>query len=252
MSWINDRSPIAYSSSASSPPCTTLPSWNHVATPRAGAHSRCGGNEEGTFPTQRAIAEGERLIELSEEKRLCYVAMTRVKMHLVLTWRREVSFFSGATFKTKDADRTRFLDILVSKQGAAPGRGGPTPSTQAKRRNLSSLKNNVTGKSSVIGSMTKREIHTEASRLLASEDKSWGSWEPSSQKKMIRQIPSIELKSPTSGVDQRPKLNSDQTRNRPIQNGIDRRQVITSQQSPSHPNYINSRRRGPIASQTTQ
>ena len=241
MSWINDRSPIAYSSSASSPPCTTpLASWNHVATPRAGAHSRCEGNKEGTFPTQRAIAKGERSIELSEEKRICYVAMTRV------------SFFSGATFKTKHADRSRFLDILVSKQGAAPGRGGPTPSAQAERRNLSSLKNNVTGKSSVIGSMTKREIHTEASRLLASEDKSWGNWEPSSQKKMIRQIPSIELKSPTNGVDQRPKLNSDQTRNRPIQNGVDRRQVITSPQSPSHPNYINSSRGGPIASQTTQ
>ena len=184
MLWINDRSPIAYSSSASSLPCTTLASWNHVATPRAGAHSRCEGNEEGTFPTQRAIAEGERSIELSEEKRLCYVAMTRAKTHLVLTWRREVSFFSGATFKTKDADRSRFLDILVSKQGATPGKGGTTPGAQAERRNRS-LKNNVTGKSSVVGSMTKREIHTEASRLLASEDKSWGNWEPSSQKKMI-------------------------------------------------------------------
>jgi DNA helicase-2/ATP-dependent DNA helicase PcrA len=209
------------------------------------------GNEEGTFPTQRAIAEGERSIELSEEKRLCYVAMTRAKTHLVLTWRREVSFFSGATFKTKDADRSRFLDILVSKQGAAPGKGVTTPGAQAERRNRS-LKKNFTGKSSVVGSMTKREIHTEASRLLASEDKSWGIWEPSSQKKMIRQIPSIELNSPANGVDQRPKLNSDQTRSRPIQNGIDRRQVITSPQSPSRPNYINSSRGGPIASQTTQ
>ncbi len=35
------------------------------------------GNEEGTFPTQKAIAEGEKSIELSEERRLCYVAMTR-------------------------------------------------------------------------------------------------------------------------------------------------------------------------------
>ena len=40
------------------------------------------GNEEGTFPTQRSIAEGEGSIELSEERRLCYVAMTRAKVCL--------------------------------------------------------------------------------------------------------------------------------------------------------------------------
>ena len=73
------------------------------------------GNEEGTFPTQKAIGEGEGSIELSEERRLCYVAMTRAKTHLVLTWRREVSYFAGNSIKTKDADRSRFLNILVSK-----------------------------------------------------------------------------------------------------------------------------------------
>ncbi|KAL3768470.1 hypothetical protein ACHAW5_000367 [Stephanodiscus triporus] len=187
------------------------------------------GNEEGTFPTQRSIAEGERSIELSEERRLCYVAMTRAKTHLVLTWRREVSFFSGAIFKSKDAVRSRFLDVLVSKQGTVPGKGGSHPSTQDKSNNLSFK--NGTSRSGNVGSMTKREMHTEAKRLLASEGKSWGSWNPSSQKKTIRQIPSIALKSPANGVDQRPKLVLDQTRILSVRDSIDRRKVLTSPQS---------------------
>jgi hypothetical protein len=162
------------------------------------------------FPMQRAIAEGKRSIELSKERCLCYVAMTRAKTHLVLMWRREVLYFSGATFKSKDAIRSCFLDILVSKQGAAPGKGGMNPGAQARSGNLS-LRNG-TRKCGAAGPMTKREMHTEANRLLGSEDKSWGSWDPSSQKKKIRQIPSIKLKSPTNGADQRPKPNSDQTR----------------------------------------
>lgn len=71
------------------------------------------GNEDGTIPTQKAIGQvgrlkilfcflrpnisnyyimqGEDSVELAEERRLCYVAMTRARTHLVMTWRREVS-----------------------------------------------------------------------------------------------------------------------------------------------------------------
>jgi len=74
------------------------------------------GNEEGTFPTQRAISEGEGSVELEEERRLCYVAMTRAKTHLILTWRREVMTFYGQGFKVIEPQRSRFLDDLMSSK----------------------------------------------------------------------------------------------------------------------------------------
>ena len=80
------------------------------------------GNEEGTFPTQRSISEGDGSVELDEERRLCYVAMTRAKTHLVLTWRREVMTFFGQGFKIIDCERSRFLDRLVAN-GTKKGKG---------------------------------------------------------------------------------------------------------------------------------
>ncbi len=74
------------------------------------------GNEESTFPNQRAIMEGEGSVELGEERRLCYVAMTRAKTHLIMTWRKEVLSFFGQGFNVKKTDRSRFLDALVSKK----------------------------------------------------------------------------------------------------------------------------------------
>ena len=74
------------------------------------------GNEESTFPTQRAIMEGEGSIELDEERRLAYVAMTRAKTHLIMTWRKEVTTFFGQGFKVNKVERSRFLDALVAKK----------------------------------------------------------------------------------------------------------------------------------------
>ena len=68
----------------------------------------------------------------------------------MLTWRREVSYFAGSTFKSRDADRSRFLDILVSK----PSKGGRTKPAREGRSQLQS--------------MSKRELHSEANRWLAS------------------------------------------------------------------------------------
>ena len=69
------------------------------------------GNEDGTLPSQRSIGEGS----LDEERRLCYVAMTRAKNLLVMTWRKEVSIFQGMDFITMKKSRSRFLDVLVDK-----------------------------------------------------------------------------------------------------------------------------------------
>ena len=75
------------------------------------------GTEDGTLPTKMAIMEGEDSVALDEEKRLCYVAMTRAKTHLIMTWRREVAAFNGKTFTSVKASRSRFLDILVGDSG---------------------------------------------------------------------------------------------------------------------------------------
>ena len=78
------------------------------------------GNEEGTFPTQRAIAAGKGSIELEEERRLCFVAMTRAKTNLILTWRKSVDVFrgQGGGVSTISTDRSRFLNALVNSKGS--------------------------------------------------------------------------------------------------------------------------------------
>jgi DNA helicase-2/ATP-dependent DNA helicase PcrA len=75
------------------------------------------GNEDGTFPTSQALQEGSGSVVLEEERRLCYVAMTRAKTELFMTWRREVNIFTPDGVRTVDKDRSRFLDVLVSSKG---------------------------------------------------------------------------------------------------------------------------------------
>lgn len=103
------------------------------------------GNEDGTLPTRQAITEGEDSIVMDEEKRLCYVAMTRAKTNLILTWRREVSVFNGNTFNTISTSRSRFLDVLVTKSGKnrAANKKKSTPGTKVGRRSASTSVNTL-------------------------------------------------------------------------------------------------------------
>lgn len=58
-----------------------------------------------------------------EEKRLCYVAMTRAKTELVMSWRQEVPVFTADGSRTVTKKRSRFLDVLLSKeQGSSYGK----------------------------------------------------------------------------------------------------------------------------------
>jgi DNA helicase II / ATP-dependent DNA helicase PcrA len=82
------------------------------------------GNEDGTFPTSQAIQEGEGSVTLEEEKRLCYVAMTRAKTELMMTWRKEVKMFTANGVRTVERKRSRFLDILVGKKTITKGDAG--------------------------------------------------------------------------------------------------------------------------------
>jgi len=178
------------------------------------------GNEEGTFPTQKAIGQGEGSIELSEERRLCYVAMTRAKTHLVLTWRREVAYFAGNAFKTKDADRSRFLNVLVSKpDGKATISTVPKIKSIADNRSVSKQKAPVGTRMIHCEAIQNRGVssskpavsppsHTDvkiwdkceparqvksiqSSSRAPTEHKNWDNWEPTQQRKPIQQKPSI-------------------------------------------------------------
>lgn len=75
------------------------------------------GLEDGTLPCTPALKDAAQE-KLEEERRLCYVAMTRAKTHLILSWRKEVRVYSdmtssGPTIVT--TSRSRFLDPLVAK-----------------------------------------------------------------------------------------------------------------------------------------
>jgi ATP-dependent exoDNAse (exonuclease V) beta subunit len=116
------------------------------------------GNEEGTLPSGRALQEGEGSIALEEEKRLCYVAMTRAKTQLVLTWRKEVTNFASWSDdgpRTAAKDRSRFLDALVSKKSKAGDSTGPK-SKQAKARDSDQLLRQRRGSATTAGSQPRR------------------------------------------------------------------------------------------------
>lgn len=63
------------------------------------------GLEEGVFPHSRALGDDA---ELEEERRLCYVGMTRAREALYLTYARRRSQFGQANFNA----RSRFIDDL--------------------------------------------------------------------------------------------------------------------------------------------
>jgi DNA helicase-2/ATP-dependent DNA helicase PcrA len=62
------------------------------------------GCEEGAFPHMRALEEGGE----EEERRLCYVGITRARRHLYMTWARERRLFGRAEHNLP----SRFVDEL--------------------------------------------------------------------------------------------------------------------------------------------
>ncbi len=80
------------------------------------------GCEDGMFPHSRALDEGEE----EEERRLCYVGITRARERLYMTGARTRRIFGGQAEPTVPS---RFLDELpaqlVHHQGSAPGHSQP-------------------------------------------------------------------------------------------------------------------------------
>jgi DNA helicase II / ATP-dependent DNA helicase PcrA len=77
------------------------------------------GCEEGAFPHMRALEEGGE----EEERRLCYVAITRARQRLYMTWARERRLFGRAERNLP----SRFVDELpaelTERHSSAPGGG---------------------------------------------------------------------------------------------------------------------------------
>ncbi len=89
------------------------------------------GCEDGAFPHMRALEEGSE----EEERRLCYVGITRARRRLYMTWARERRLFGRAERNLP----SRFVDELPaelterysSAPGAAAGLGWETGSVDA-------------------------------------------------------------------------------------------------------------------------
>ena len=129
------------------------------------------GNEEGTFPTTQAVSEGEGSVELDEERRLCYVAMTRAKNQLIMTWRREVAVFSSedSFMAVVPKERSRFLNILTKQAPTgqkASGLKGAAASGSGGRK----LKRRVKKKKKKKKKKTTMKVEDEEPQLLSFDD----------------------------------------------------------------------------------
>ncbi|HEX2086352.1 MAG TPA: 3'-5' exonuclease, partial [Solirubrobacteraceae bacterium] len=85
------------------------------------------GCEEGVFPHSRALDEGG----LEEERRLCYVGITRAKRELTLTYARRRNVFGAQTYGM----RSRFVDEipaeLTDREEPLVAAGRPRPGAWA-------------------------------------------------------------------------------------------------------------------------
>ena len=78
------------------------------------------GFEDGQFPGMRAIGERE---EMEEERRLCYVAITRAKETLTVTYARQRMLYG----RTNSALPSRFLNEIPEDQVVKKGGYHPKP-----------------------------------------------------------------------------------------------------------------------------
>ncbi|MBQ3356766.1 MAG: UvrD-helicase domain-containing protein [Oscillospiraceae bacterium] len=99
------------------------------------------GCEEGLFPGLRSIGDNE---EMEEERRLCYVAITRAKRHLTVTSARQRMLYGHTTVNRP----SRFLseipdELLLNKSAAQPKAYAPydytAPKPQAPRWNANTF-----------------------------------------------------------------------------------------------------------------
>jgi DNA helicase II / ATP-dependent DNA helicase PcrA len=78
------------------------------------------GCEEGVFPHSRSLDEGT----LEEERRLCYVGMTRAMRDLYLTYARRRAVFGSASYALPSRFLAEIPPDLVESEGAPTAFGG--------------------------------------------------------------------------------------------------------------------------------
>ncbi|MDI3522860.1 MAG: ATP-dependent helicase UvrD/PcrA [Bacillota bacterium] len=93
------------------------------------------GLEEGLFPHSRSL---ERESELEEERRLCYVGLTRAKKRLYLSYAQERYLYGNVTLTTPSRFIAEIPDHLVRRvrrpgeEEAAPAPGGARPGRERR------------------------------------------------------------------------------------------------------------------------
>jgi ATP-dependent DNA helicase UvrD/PcrA len=89
------------------------------------------GMEEGMLPYERPwrrdADDGERPAELDEERRLCYVGMTRARSRLVLSLARRRMSYGDAGPSWREREPSRFLGDLPPELFGLPSRPPPRP-----------------------------------------------------------------------------------------------------------------------------
>ena len=102
------------------------------------------GLEEGMLPYERPwrrdVPDGERAAELDEERRLCYVGMTRAKSRLTLSLARRRMAYGDAGPSWRDREPSRFLGDLPPELFGLPVRPArPLASAPVVRRHPGAL-----------------------------------------------------------------------------------------------------------------
>jgi len=77
------------------------------------------GCEDGSFPHMRALEEGGE----EEERRLCYVGITRARKRLYMTWARERRLFGRAERNLPSRFVDELPEELTERHSSAPGAG---------------------------------------------------------------------------------------------------------------------------------
>ena len=78
------------------------------------------GCEDGSFPHMRALEEGGE----EEERRLCYVGITRARRRLYMTWARERSLFGRSERNLPSRFTDELPAELTERHSSAPGSAG--------------------------------------------------------------------------------------------------------------------------------
>jgi DNA helicase-2/ATP-dependent DNA helicase PcrA len=79
------------------------------------------GLEDGIFPHMRSLGDPD---ELEEERRLCYVGITRAEQRLYLTHAWSRMLFGSTDYYPPSRFLAEIPEVLVRAQGRAPARGG--------------------------------------------------------------------------------------------------------------------------------